>query len=122
MGNATGIFNLLRNLGGSFGTAIGTTLLSQRSQFHQNFLVEQVTAFNPFLKAKAWLLNQLIEGKQMLLPTQKTLALLYQQVLAQAQMLAFNDCFLIFSYLTAILIPLVFFMKSAQKITQVTLE
>lgn len=122
MGNATGIFNLLRNLGGSFGTAIGTTLLSQRSQFHQNFLVEHVTPFNPFLKAKAWLLNQVIEGKELLLPTQKTLALIYKQLLAQAQMLAFNDCFLIFSYLTAILVPLVFFMQSVKEVKNISLE
>jgi len=31
MGNATGIFNLMRNLGGSFGIATATTLLSRRS-------------------------------------------------------------------------------------------
>ena len=33
MGNATGIFNLMRNLGGSFGIATATTLLARRSQF-----------------------------------------------------------------------------------------
>jgi DHA2 family multidrug resistance protein len=49
MGNATGIFNLMRNLGGSFGIATATTLLSRRSQFHQGRLVEHLTPFSqPF--------------------------------------------------------------------------
>ncbi|MEJ2070807.1 MAG: DHA2 family efflux MFS transporter permease subunit, partial [Syntrophobacterales bacterium] len=49
MGNATGIFNLMRNLGGSFGIATATTLLYRRAQFHQTRLVEHLTPLNlPF--------------------------------------------------------------------------
>ena len=49
MGNATGIFNLMRNLGGSFGIATATTLLARRGQFHQSRLVEHLTPFSlPF--------------------------------------------------------------------------
>ena len=39
MGNASAIFNLLRNLGGSFGVAFVTTILSRRAQFHQSILL-----------------------------------------------------------------------------------
>ena len=39
MGNATSIFNLMRNIGGSVGIAIMTTFLARRSQVHQNHLV-----------------------------------------------------------------------------------
>ena len=50
MGNATGIFNLMRNLGGSFGIATATTLLSRRAQLHQSRLVEHLTPLSqPFL-------------------------------------------------------------------------
>ncbi|RQW85352.1 MAG: DHA2 family efflux MFS transporter permease subunit, partial [Geobacter sp.] len=35
MGNATGIFNLLRNIGGSVGIAISATLLARLAQFYQ---------------------------------------------------------------------------------------
>ena len=38
MGNATGINNLLRNIGGSVGIATATTLLSRMSQFYQTHL------------------------------------------------------------------------------------
>ena len=43
MGNATSIFNLMRNIGGSFGIAIMTTFLARRTQFHQSSLVANIT-------------------------------------------------------------------------------
>ena len=38
MGNATGLFNMLRNIGGSIGIAMATTALIRRSALHQNEL------------------------------------------------------------------------------------
>ena len=38
MGNAAGIYNLTRNIGGSFGIGTVTTLLARRAQVHQNIL------------------------------------------------------------------------------------
>ena len=52
MGNATSIFSLLRNLGGSFGVAIATTLLARRAQFHQVHLVEHLTPFDRSLQMR----------------------------------------------------------------------
>src|SRR5664279_70272 len=46
MGNATGIFNLLRNIGGSVGIAVAATLLQRYSQFYQNNLVGNVTPYS----------------------------------------------------------------------------
>jgi DHA2 family multidrug resistance protein len=36
IGNASGIFNLMRNIGGSIGISIATTLLTRRADVHQN--------------------------------------------------------------------------------------
>ena len=47
MGNATSMFNLMRNLGGSVGIACGTTFLFRRQQFHTHLLGANVTPFNP---------------------------------------------------------------------------
>ena len=47
MGNATSIYNLMRNIGGSFGIATMTTFLARRNQVHQNELVGHVTAYDP---------------------------------------------------------------------------
>jgi DHA2 family multidrug resistance protein len=38
MGNATGLFNMLRNIGGSIGIAMATTALIRRSALHQSYL------------------------------------------------------------------------------------
>ena len=43
--NATGIINLARNIGGSFGIANVVTLLARRTQFHQGMLVEPHDSF-----------------------------------------------------------------------------
>ena len=112
MGNASGVFNLLRNLGGSFGVAFSATLLSQRSQLHQTFLVEHITPFNPNLHAyldhlTRWLPGRgpAAEGSSVLL------AGVYREVLRQSSMLAFNDVFWIFTWFTAILVPMTLLMR-----------
>ena len=47
LNNATGIFNMLRNEGGSFGIAIATVMVDRRAQFHQQRLAEQVRPGRP---------------------------------------------------------------------------
>jgi DHA2 family multidrug resistance protein len=107
MGNASGIFNLLRNLGGSFGVAFSATLLSQRAQFHQNFLVEHVTPYNPAFQIRY---EQILEWLRMhhadMANSTTVLAIVYREVLRQANMLAFNDTFWILAWMTAALVPL----------------
>ena len=113
MGNASGIFNLLRNLGGSFGVAVSATLLSQRSQLHQNFLVEHVTPFDPALREYAGRLSQAIPDlTEGMMHSRLFLAGVYREVLRQAQMLAFNDVFWLFAWLTAALVPLTLLMET----------
>jgi DHA2 family multidrug resistance protein len=111
-GNASGIFNLLRNLGGSFGVAVGTTVLAGRAQVHQNFLVENVTPYNLtfqsyYEQTQRWLANHYPSASSGHGP----LAAVYQEVLRQANMLAFNDSFWLLSWLTALLLPLTLLMK-----------
>ncbi|SFM91216.1 DHA2 family efflux MFS transporter permease subunit [Thermodesulforhabdus norvegica] len=115
MGTASGIFNLLRNLGGSFGTAVGTTVLSQRSQFHQNFLVEHITPFHPSLQHKLQEIMQLLGITQLSNADYKrVLAVVYQEVLRQASMMGFNDTFWLFCIMTSFLVPLALLMKGAK--------
>ena len=47
IGNATGIFSLMRNLGGSFGIAGVTTMLARGSQVHQAAMVSHLTPYDP---------------------------------------------------------------------------
>ncbi len=51
MGNATSMFNLMRNLGGSIGIASATTFLFRRQQFHTSLLGANINAFRPQVQA-----------------------------------------------------------------------
>ena len=44
IGNASGLFNLMRNVGGSIGISIAQTLLTRRAAVHQNEIINQVPA------------------------------------------------------------------------------
>lgn len=87
MSNASALFNLLRNLGGSFGTAFVTTMLARRAQFHQTRLVEHMTPYNlPFGEA--------LDHLQTLLGSaEKAQGALYQATLRQAAFMAYMDVF-----------------------------
>jgi DHA2 family multidrug resistance protein len=112
MGNASGIFNLLRNLGGSFGVAVSTTILAQRSQVHQTFLVEHVTPYAGAVQTRLHEISQILQPQHPASAVGNApLAIIYQEVLRQASMLAFNDTFRLFSWLTAMLIPLTFLLR-----------
>jgi DHA2 family multidrug resistance protein len=45
---ASAIFNLMRNMGGSVGVSFVTTMLQQRTQFHHARLAEHITAYNGY--------------------------------------------------------------------------
>ncbi|WP_242054807.1 hypothetical protein [Nostoc flagelliforme] len=45
-GSASGLFNMMRNMGGSIGIASLTTLLTNREQFHSNRLGDAVYLYN----------------------------------------------------------------------------
>jgi len=106
-GNASGIFNLLRNLGGSFGVALSSTMLAQQTQVHQTFLVERITPYQPAFQIRY---QQILEWLRLHQPSlaydKNVMAFIYQEILRQASMLAFNDSFRALAISTAVLIPL----------------
>jgi DHA2 family multidrug resistance protein len=114
MGNATGIFNLMRNLGGSFGIATATTLLARRGQFHQSRLVERLTPLNGPFNEWSGRVGEVLPGagpEWQWWDSPAALAGLYQEVQRQAQMLAFCDDYWFFTVLFLLLTPLVLLMR-----------
>ena len=61
MANASAIYNLLRNLGGSFGVAFITTMIARRAQFHQVRIVEHLTPFDAAYQAASSKAAQLFQ-------------------------------------------------------------
>lgn len=116
MGYATGIFNLLRNLGGSFGVAFTTTILTQRAQAHQSFLVEHLTPFDPQFQARSGeIMGWLMLNRPEMANQTGVLALMYQEVQRQASMLAFNDAFWMLSLVAGGVVPLVLVFRGLKR-------
>lgn len=88
MNNASALFSLLRNLGGSFGTAFVTTLLARRAQIHQSHLVEHLTPYDPaFTQARDALQHY------MGLDPIEAAGLIYRSMQQQAGYMAYVDVF-----------------------------
>ena len=113
MGNATAIFNLLRNLGGSFGVAIVTTILTRRAQFHQVHLVEHLAPLDRNFQRTLPQISQILQDRGFIPSSlnQGSLNLIYNQLLREASMLSFNDVFYILSIILILTIPFVLLMK-----------
>lgn len=114
MGNATAIFNFLRNLGGSFGVALVTTIIARRSKFHQSHLVEHLTPFDTSYQIATSQASQFLQYRRFDAVTSQHggLGAIYGQLLRQASMLSFNDAFYMLSILMICTLPLMMLMKS----------
>jgi len=108
LGNATSAFNVLRNLGGSIGIAVATTLLLRRSQVHQATLVSHVDVWSPETTARlaAWTQHFVAQGADTFTAQKRALAMLYHDTVSQAQVLAYMDNF----WLLAVLFSAILFL------------
>ncbi|MCL5022539.1 MAG: DHA2 family efflux MFS transporter permease subunit [Nitrospirae bacterium] len=113
MANASAIYNLLRNLGGSFGVAFVTTVLARRDQFHQDHLIARLNPFDPAYQTAAHRASQILHEKGIGpgVADQGGLALIYRTLLRQASMISFNDAFHLLSILMILVLPLVILMR-----------
>jgi DHA2 family multidrug resistance protein len=116
MGNASAIYNLLRNLGGSFGVAFVTTMLSRRAQFHQSHLAEHLTPFDSAYQMTSEQITRFLQyrGFENTLSEQGGLGMIYRELLRQASMLAFNDTFRVISIVMVCVLPLVLLMRKGK--------
>jgi DHA2 family multidrug resistance protein len=117
MANATSIFNLLRNLGGSFGVAFVTTILSRRAQFHQVHLAEHLTPFDTNYQIASNTGTQILQykGIENSITQPGTLSLVYEKLLRQASMMSFNDAFHLVSIIMICILPLVLLMRRGKE-------
>jgi DHA2 family multidrug resistance protein len=113
MGNATSIFNLMRNLGGSVGIATIATMLSRNAQTQYNILGAHVSAFDVRTRI---LLEQIrggfiARGMDFSGATRAAYVALSGMVSQQAIMVSFVQLFRILALVFAVVIPLVFIMR-----------
>jgi DHA2 family multidrug resistance protein len=117
MGNATSLFNLMRNIGGGVGIAVTGTYLSRNRQVVGSILGENVSVYDPQTQST---LNQIIQGlvaagNDITTATQRAYAILHGMVVRQASMVSFVTLFRAMAILFLIMIPLVMLMKRPAK-------
>jgi MFS transporter, DHA2 family, multidrug resistance protein len=117
MGNATGIYSLLRNIGGSVGIAISATLLSRYAQFYQTNLVAHVNPYNPVVQSRLAMLKSatMARGMDAVAAEKSALAIIYGSVQRQSYMLAYNRIFFVVGLAFLIVIPLLLLLKKPQR-------
>jgi DHA2 family multidrug resistance protein len=113
MNNATGLINLARNIGGSVGISMVTTIQARLAQKHQSDLVANLSPLNPRYQAALHGLAAGLQtrGSDTVCATRQASAILYGELQRQAAMLAFIDVFWLLGVVCLAMIPLMFLIK-----------
>jgi DHA2 family multidrug resistance protein len=112
IGNASGLYNLMRNLGGSMGIAFVTTMLARGAQAHQSLMVGHLAPDNPaFVQRLADAKKMLGQHADPVTATRQAYNAVYSLLDQQAHLWAFVDNFYLFGLLALAGIPLIFLFK-----------
>ena len=118
MGNASGVFNLMRNTGGSVGIATVATLLARGAQVHQAALVSHLTPYDPAFQER---MKQIGGGLAMRggssAASQQAFAGIYGTLVRQATVLSYIDVFRLLSFLCLLCIPAALLFERVKKKT-----
>jgi DHA2 family multidrug resistance protein len=100
IGNAAGIFNLMRNVGGSVGISAVTTLVARSAQAHQAVLAAHLTPYDAAVRSR--------------LASPGGLGRMYQALQSQATLLAFLQNFQSFALLSVACVAGAILLKKSQ--------
>ena len=113
LGNATAAYNVLRNIGGSVGVAVATTMLARRSQYHQVALVSHVNVWNPAMdeRMREWTAHFVAHGADSFTAARRALSMVYREAVTQSHILAYADSFWLLLASYAAILLLIPFMR-----------
>jgi MFS transporter, DHA2 family, multidrug resistance protein len=112
MGNASGVFNLMRNTGGSIGIAAMTTMLSRGSQIHQAALVRNINPYDPEVQQRVQQLTHTLPGN---VGAEGAYGVIYGMVARQSMVLSYIDNFRMLAFLCVLCVPAIFLFKRVRK-------
>ncbi len=117
IGNAAGVYNLVRNIGGSIGIASSTAFLVRMSQIHQNYLAANLTSSDAALAGTTRGLAQhlAMHGADTYTAQHTALGAVYRMMQQQASLLSYTDAFRLLGYLSLLCIPVVLLFQPAQR-------
>ena len=113
MGNATSLFNLMRNVGASIGIATVTTMLTRNQQIHTNVLGEHVNVYNPAARSMLQGIRAglMAKGVDATTAARQADAAVFGIVHQQAVITSYNDVFRMLMIIFMCSLPLVFLMR-----------
>ncbi len=113
IGNATSIYNLMRNIGASIGISMVETMQFRKMQFHINVLGKYVTPGNPQASRTINGIQGLFisQGQSTTDATRHSYAAVWGIVQRQAAMLSYNDTFRFLGLMFLVMFPLIFLMR-----------
>lgn len=121
--DVSGLTNLARNIGGSCGTAFMATLLVRRSSAHESSMVRNMTPLNPAFNSQVDVIAGALKhanragftGDAFNGATHMAQAFIYNQLHAQAAVLAYIDIIRYLTLFCAAMLPLLFFIPRPPK-------
>ncbi|QOV70844.1 DHA2 family efflux MFS transporter permease subunit [Citrobacter sp. BDA59-3] len=111
-GDAAGLYNMARNLGGAIGLALIGTFLDRREAFHNTVLRESVHASSPVAQSKfEALAGSSVGGDSHVISA----AQLVKMIAQQSSVLAYNETYFVLMVSILLCIPMAFLLKRPQK-------
>jgi DHA2 family multidrug resistance protein len=110
IGQGSGLNNMMRQLGGSFGIAALTTIIHMRQGLHRSNLISNINPYNPAYTER---FNQLMhgfmaKGKSMMDATQMAYSAIEGTVIRQTMLLTYDDAYWISGLVMLFSIPLLY--------------
>ncbi|MGH9698533.1 MAG: DHA2 family efflux MFS transporter permease subunit [Candidatus Acidiferrales bacterium] len=114
--DASGLINLARNIGGSVGISVVTTMLSRRAQVHQTNLSAHIHSGNGTFAAMIASATQMFisRGSSAFEASRQAYGLVAARIDQQATMLAYIDNFWMLGVGVLLMIPFVFLMRKSK--------
>jgi DHA2 family multidrug resistance protein len=116
VGNGSGLYNLMRNVGGSVGISIVETLLARHEQFHQVRLVSNMAS-----TGEAWqnrmdsLTKMFMNGGDAVAAHSMAIQQIARDLQRQAELMSYVDDFRYMAMACFCCVPLVWFLKRVKK-------
>lgn len=117
MGNATSLFNLMRNIGGSLGIATATTLLYRHGQEYGSRLASHLSAYDPGARALLEGLQRrfVAAGSDPVTAASQAHAAAAGLVARQATMMSFVSVFRLLGLTFLLMLPLLLVMRAPRR-------
>jgi MFS transporter, DHA2 family, multidrug resistance protein len=119
-GSASGLFNMMRNLGGAVGIALLQTFLTKREQFHSNVLSQSVSLFEQATRTRIdqltqYFINHGVPNRDD--AAHRAVVAIGHVVQNQAYILAFSDTFYLLGVALLVALAATLMLKQAGQVS-----